>query len=199
MRFIIAMVLASLLIPVVHFSCERANMDTFATDAPRTSAVYIFRAGNYMGNFGGRLGADLLCRTAWQNNFSHFSGIGVVRAFLSGGPLDPIIYTVPSDYWLVPVVGIGPAGSTGLLSETWVGMFEKGVNIPLEGPLEMTGMWWSGSLSSGYHEYGQDCNGWTDSAVTGEAGNMTINSDPTWITASIMGCNNLYNLLCVAY
>ncbi len=180
-------------------SCERSDMyDMATTELPVIPAVFIFSAGEYNGNLGGRLGADSICRLALDAQYFQSGQLAHVKAFISVSEYDLIRNTLPLEYQYLPVYGLTVNGPTVQISANWPGLWDSSVDSTLESALGLANYWWSGSFEDGSFYSSQGCDGWMSTSVNGMTGQYTT-IDSTWINFSNWTCANSYNLLCVAY
>lgn len=159
--------------------------------------IYIFYAGDYNGNLGGRSGADSLCLTAKNNNFSFLPDtVTTVKAFLSVDIGDEIINLVGESY---PVYGVKTDQSITKISDTWEDLWDGNIDVDLQTALGIDSLWWSGS-----NQYGaaviETCNAWTSEASTDYAETGHWNRpNIMWIYYNNELCNDSRPLLGVAY
>ncbi len=108
-------------------------------------ATVMFNAGTRNGNLGGYYGAMAICRSAVPTG-SSCSGRSKIGAFLSAMNSSPN----PGDFiaWdtgVNPYAAVtGPSGT--LISSTWDGLFDGGIDVSLQaaGVLPANTTWWSG-------------------------------------------------------
>ncbi len=198
MRIILRSMLIVCMVFLWLMSCERADMETFATEIPIQSGVLIFNAQMTTGNIGGRLGADNLCNVSLQSHNLVFKEFSRAKAFISVDELDTIRYVLPVEYWYLPVYGIGGSMGFTQISANWIDLWDGTIDNNLSVALGLTTVWWSGSYPDGSLWVGGTCNGWTSDTAGGIYGdNASISG--SWLYAASGTCGSAYQLLCVAY
>jgi hypothetical protein len=168
---------------------------------PAPTAIYIYSAGPYNGNLGGRTIADSLCDIPIRP-----AGTITWHAFLSVSGTDQIRDLVPSPYQGLPVVD---AGGANVISSSWTLMWDGSIDMSLSnaGVLGAGAEWWNGSNLDGTYN-ASNCDGgtggWTTSGnpFSGEVGNSNAPIPlpaNLWINWSLFTCDLAASLLCVAY
>jgi hypothetical protein len=201
----IFLVLQIFLAVALFVTCERVDMHKVATvgPPPKTVIFLYYLTSTRTGNIGGRDGADGICRSEGilYNTFLNASS---VKAFISVSPTDEIRFLVPVEYWYYPVYGISPALATTLISDSWQGLWDGGINaslvaatgIPIPPPF-----WWSGSNVDGSVAIGLTCGEWHNSdASPGQPGSQN-GVAMNWIgpPTAPQACNTNQYVLCLAY
>lgn len=193
------------------------------TKAP---AIYLFAAGQYTGNLGGRVGADKKCRVFWDSNFSLHT-INHIRAFITIDENDrinefPDNFGVPGGFPIKSVSEITIAGSwnalfKGTLKESLnsagvienqsssLSIFNRHRKLygkkryrPRICPYAING-WWSGY----YYDTGKKytCNGFTDGTADseGQTGDPSKKNDKWLLIEEKTTCDTEKNLLCIGW
>ena len=199
--------IAFLIMALSFVTCERNELydnsgdDLFALlgleagSGSGPTAIYIYSAGQYDGNLGGRAGADALCQAVATPPFP----VTTVRAFISVSSIDTIAAVVPSVYHGLPVYD---HSGTNSISASWSDLWDGTIDMTLgaAGVLPAGLEWWNGSNTDGTLNL-ENCVGWTTTAAgnTGMRGNTNF-VDANWINWTASSCDWAGNyLLCVAY
>lgn len=162
---------------------------------PPPPVIYVYSAGQYAGNLGGRSGADATCVSAGPP-----AGTTTVHAFLSVTASDKIDDLVPPPYRNgIPVVD---AGGANIISTDWNSLWDGSIDITLAaaGVFAAGLEWWNGSNQDGTLN-SNNCLNWSSgsSIEFGMIGNSNFTA-VQWINFAASPCNtNINFLLCVAY
>ncbi|MFW5862248.1 MAG: hypothetical protein ACOCWZ_08345 [Spirochaetota bacterium] len=179
---------------IYFLTCDRADMQTIAKYGPEPDVIYLFSdtATTYDGAFTGYNGPEEACYIQYE---TYFTDLDITR-------IEPLLSTherdvrdiIPDIYSHVEVIGIDETPLTVFLSSSWGDLWVTGPT----GDLTSIGIsgYWTGSTASGTLST-NNCNGWSDTGVSGTQGDGTPSS--SWIEGSSTGCGTLSLLLCVGY
>lgn len=174
-----------------------------------SAAVVLFNSNFlYLGDLGGRTGADLKCQNELLAGYADLEGLEA-HAFLCVDSMDAVAF-MPANFDLppdVPVVGAGDLAGDTPLAASW-SSFATGVagldsDFASVGVLDTGGLSqaWSGCAANGGELPAQTCAGWTSQAQIDTGGMIRDdNTSASWLAAGgPSGCDFSRFILCVAY
>jgi hypothetical protein len=171
---------------------------TSADIQDNSNSIYIFPAGLYTGNLGGRSGADTLCQNARDTIFSGLP-VSNVRGFLTISSSDQIInmtinYGIPADEIILSPFDIQIAGN-------WADLTDETIDTTLAAAGIVFTHWWTGS--DGYGMWIDDsvtCNGFTNGtdSYEGKVG-AHDETDKGWLKKTNSSCDHVMPLLCAGW
>lgn len=171
-----------------------------------SDVIFLFSAGLHNGNLGGRVGADRLCYAAASNLPSEVQYTNV-RAFISAASDDEInnmtsTFGVPGDRNIVGVTG-------KLVGQNWADLFDGAIHQSLANGqvVDNAVNWWSGSNVNGESMWSDptmgpsnNCSDWSVGTSIDEGWSGFYNvPNSRWIDEVEVSCNELRNVLCVAW
>jgi hypothetical protein len=175
----------------------KVSVMTSLSGAAGSVGIYLISAGNTKGDFGGRLGADKICREYITVNFPSLP-VNNMRAFISINAVDQIA-DFPANFGVPAGVAImGPTGK--VIADDWLDLTDGDIKISLldaEVGSPLTS-WWSGSDSYGIVAT-DICNSISDSTSSNGQIGAHNTTDSSWISNGTRPCNSNQTLICIGW
>lgn len=197
----IFILIISIISIAVYTTCDDDNLYNLSKYGPRPGSVYIYMGGLYNGDLASAGGADNICRISLTAYPDISFSVSLVKAFISSSNTGNMKDIVPGIYGDVPVYGIrnSPVFTQTLISTSWSGLWDTGIDTQLSASVGIAAPWWSGSNFDGTYDSLNSCSGWrTTAGASGRTGNQNSTS-ADWLYGLTQACNTSQNLLCVAY
>jgi hypothetical protein len=203
MRAILTMAMTLLAASIIGATgCESIYEDYYNQEE---KYIYLFRTESaYTGNLGGRIGADAICKTAYETYYSRL-GAKDVRALINVSALDEIQdmqgnYGIPVD---APVVAVSATNRqpSVMLGVNWFDIIDETISATLASAgIATTAHWTGDGTGHGTVASSYNCNEWTTNQASPQGyigrDNQQANA---WLSSGVSACNNSWPLLCIAW
>jgi hypothetical protein len=162
------------------------------TNACRPGQLWVFPTqGQFLGNLGGRSGADAYCQVTYDNTLSAL-GCNRVHALLGVSAADRLTH-MHVNYGILQGVPVRRAVDGLTIANNWLDLVNPNLQLLEKASTASELIFWSGLNTD------RTCEGWTSGSgsISGDSGDGTVVA--SWLSRALRSCNLLYKLMCVCW